>query len=109
MEAKPRFLPANPGPFPTMDGYEEISFTGHFQKKGFATEPGVTKMGSGARDDQYGVLKWKDYHVTVASSFKMLKDEEDFLDVTLVCDEESQLSAHKVGPCHPPSSHNHAR
>ena len=27
---------------------------------------------------------------------KMLKDEEDFLDVTLVCDEESQISAHKV-------------
>lgn len=93
-----------------MDGYEEISFTGHFQKKGFTTEPGVSKMGSAARDDQYGVLKWKDYHVTVASSFKMLKDEEDFLDVTLVCDEESQLSAHKVGqPCHPSSSHNHLR
>ena len=53
------------------------------------------KMGSVPKDD-YGLLKWKDYHVTVASTFKMLKDEEDFLDVTLVCDEESQISAHKV-------------
>ena len=52
-------------------------------------------MGSVPKDD-YGLLKWKDYHVTVASTFKMLKDEEDFLDVTLVCDEESQISAHKV-------------
>ena len=53
------------------------------------------KMGSVPKDD-YGLLKWKDYHVTVASTFKMLKDEEDFLDVTLVCDEESHISAHKV-------------
>ena len=53
------------------------------------------KMGSVPKED-YGLLKWKDYHVTVASTFKMLKDEEDFLDVTLVCDEESQISAHKV-------------
>lgn len=79
-----------------MDKYLKLGYT-PFQKEEIETEAhkyGVT-MGANPRDE-YGVLKWKDYHVTVASTFKMLKDEEDFLDVTLVCDEENQISAHKV-------------
>merc|ERR1719334_1037559 len=50
----------------------------------------------GATPMEYGVLKWKDYHHNVVSNFKILRDEDDFLDCTLACDEESQLSAHKV-------------
>ena len=73
------------GYLPFQKGEKSKTGEGNFQPR----------MGSVPKDD-YGLLKWKDYHVTVASTFKMLKDEEDFLDVTLVCDEDSQISAHKV-------------
>ena len=76
------------GYLPFQKGEKSKTVEGNFQHP-------AQKMGSVPKDD-YGLLKWKDYHVTVASTFKMLKDEEDFLDVTLVCDEESQISAHKV-------------
>ena len=76
------------GLLPFQTGEDSTTAEGTFQYP-------APKMGSVPKED-YGLLKWKDYHVTVASTFKMLKDEEDFLDVTLVCDEESQISAHKV-------------
>ena len=76
------------GYLPFQKGEKSKTGEGNFQHP-------APKMGSVPKDD-YGLLKWKDYHVTVASTFKMLKDEEDFLDVTLVCDEDSQISAHKV-------------
>lgn len=76
------------GYLPFQKGEKSKTVEGNFQHP-------ASKMGSVPKDD-YGLLKWKDYHVTVASTFKMLKDEEDFLDVTLVCDEDSQISAHKV-------------
>jgi len=45
--------------------------------------------------DQKYNLRWPDYHNSVLSSFRSLKEEEDFIDVTLSC-EEQQYSAHKV-------------
>jgi len=45
--------------------------------------------------DQKYNLRWPDYHNSVLSSFRSLKEEEDFIDVTLSC-EERQYSAHKV-------------
>lgn len=45
--------------------------------------------------DQKYNLRWPDYHNSVLSSFRSLKEEEDFIDVTLSC-EETQYSAHKV-------------
>ena len=41
-------------------------------------------------------LKWNDFQRTVSSSFKILRNEKDFFDVTLVSDDESQVSAHKL-------------
>ena len=41
-------------------------------------------------------LKWNDFQTTVLSSFKTLRQEEDFFDVTLVSDDEVQMSAHKL-------------
>ena len=41
-------------------------------------------------------LKWNDFQANVASSFKKLKDEKDFFDVTLVTEDEKFVSAHKV-------------
>ena len=41
-------------------------------------------------------LKWNDFQSTVTNSFKTLRQEEDFFDVTLVSDDEVQMSAHKL-------------
>ena len=41
-------------------------------------------------------LKWNDFQTNVANSFRRLRSEEDFYDVTLVSDDRQQLSAHKI-------------
>ena len=41
-------------------------------------------------------LKWNDFQTTVSQSFGILRQEEDFFDVTLVSDDEVQVSAHKL-------------
>ena len=41
-------------------------------------------------------LKWTDFQSTVSQSFRILRQEEDFNDVTLVSEDELQLSAHKL-------------
>ena len=41
-------------------------------------------------------LKWNDFHSNVAKSFSKLRCEDDFYDVTLVGDDQQQISAHKV-------------
>ena len=41
-------------------------------------------------------LKWNDFQRTLSSSFKIHRNEEDFFDVTLVSDDENQVSAHKL-------------
>ena len=41
-------------------------------------------------------LKWNDFQSTVSQSFSVLRREEDFFDVTLVSDDEIQMSAQKL-------------
>ena len=41
-------------------------------------------------------LQWNDFQTTVSNSFKIFRQEEDFFDVTLVTDDEVQMSAHKL-------------
>ena len=54
--------------------------------------------GHGADDDQdeqlYS-LRWNDFQTSILSSFRHLRDEEDFVDVTLACDGKS-FTAHKM-------------
>lgn len=47
-------------------------------------------------------LRWNDFESNISSSFRQLKDDKDFFDITLACDDE-QLQAHKVilGACSP--------
>lgn len=45
--------------------------------------------------EQQYALKWNDYQASILTSFRHLRDEEDFVDVTLACDERS-FTAHKV-------------
>ena len=41
-------------------------------------------------------LKWNDFQTTVSQSFGLFRKEEDFFDVTLVTEDEVQISAHKL-------------
>ena len=41
-------------------------------------------------------LKWNDFQTTVLQSFKSIRTDKDFLNVTLVTDDEVQIEAHKV-------------
>ena len=50
----------------------------------------------GASNQEAFVLRWNDFHSNIATSFKDLRDDDDFLDVTVACDEDNQLQAHKV-------------
>ena len=52
----------------------------------------LRKMGS----TQKYSLKWNDFTVNVASTFRDLHSRHDFVDVTLACSDGSTLEAHKV-------------
>ena len=41
-------------------------------------------------------LKWTDFQSVVSQSFSVLRQEADFYDVTLVSDDHTQISAHKL-------------
>jgi len=40
-------------------------------------------------------LKWNDFDVNISTAFRELREDKEFFDVTLVCDED-QIQAHKV-------------
>ena len=46
-------------------------------------------------------LTWSDFSTSAAESFKNLLSDPSFADVTLVCEDDRQVSAHKViiGSC----------
>jgi len=41
-------------------------------------------------------LRWNDFESNVSSAFRDIREEKDFFDVTLACDDDSQIQAHKV-------------
>ena len=41
-------------------------------------------------------LKWNDFESHMSGSFREIRDAKDFFDVTLVCDDDQQIQAHKV-------------
>ena len=41
-------------------------------------------------------IKWHDFQTTVSQSFGLLRQEEEFFDVTLVSDDELEIPAHKL-------------
>lgn len=51
-------------------------------------------MGS-ACEEQY-CLRWHDFQANVTSAFSDIRDDEDLLDVTLVCPDGHMLRAHKL-------------
>ena len=46
-------------------------------------------------DEKYN-LKWNDFQATISGSLSLLQREEDFYDVTLVSEDQTQIKAHKV-------------
>ena len=40
-------------------------------------------------------LQWNDFEASISESFRELREEKDFFDLSLVCD-DSQTQAHKV-------------
>ncbi|XP_048484128.1 protein abrupt isoform X2 [Plutella xylostella] len=55
----------------------------------------ASEAGAGAGGEQQYSLRWNDFHSAMVSSFRRLRDEEDFVDVTLAC-AGATFSAHKV-------------
>ena len=45
--------------------------------------------------DQHFCLRWNNYHSNIISEFELLREEEQFVDVTLAC-EGQQLKAHRI-------------
>ena len=41
-------------------------------------------------------LQWNDFKENVVNTFGSLKEDEDFTDVTLACEDGKQVEAHKV-------------
>ena len=58
----------------------------------------LNKIGqkAGMGSTQKYSLKWNDFSVNVASTFRDLHCRHDFVDVTLACADGSTLEAHKV-------------
>merc|ERR1712129_37320 len=46
--------------------------------------------------DEKLCLKWNDFQANISSVFGTLRDDSDFADVTLVCEDGQQVEAHKV-------------
>ena len=41
-------------------------------------------------------LQWNDFKETITASFGSLREDKDFADVTLACEDGKQMEAHKV-------------
>jgi len=41
-------------------------------------------------------LKWNDFEANISTAFREIRDDKDFFDVTLACENDEQISAHKV-------------
>jgi len=46
--------------------------------------------------DEKLCLQWNDFNDSVTSSFRNLRDDQDFTDVTLACEDGQQIEAHEV-------------
>lgn len=60
-----------------------------------ALSPATPPLPPLGHSQQHYALKWNDFQSSILNSFRHLRDEEDFVDVTLACDERS-FTAHKV-------------
>ena len=50
----------------------------------------------GASSEEQFCLRWNDFQQCIKTTFTDLRDESEFMDVTLSCDGGEQVKAHKV-------------
>ena len=55
----------------------------------------TTAFSMGNGDEQF-CLRWNDFQDSLLTTLQDLRAEEDFVDVTLVCDNGEQIPAHKL-------------
>jgi len=48
------------------------------------------------REDEKLCLKWNDFQENVISAFRTIREDKEFVDVTLVCEDGQQVEAHKI-------------
>ena len=60
-----------------------------------ATATGGSNLDLSSSSNAKYHLRWQDYPHSVVTSFRHLKEDEDFVDVTLACNSQ-QFTAHKV-------------
>ena len=48
------------------------------------------------RSDEKLCLQWNDFEENLTSAFRDMRDEKEFTDVTLACEDGEQVEAHKV-------------
>ena len=61
----------------------------------FVFEQVLTKFREAMASEKF-CLRWNDFEQNISSAFRDIRDEKDFFDVTLACDDDSQIQAHKV-------------
>ena len=69
-----------------------LPLTDHRNGINRATSPGYQRL---KMSSEKFCLKWNDFESNISGAFRELRDERDFFDVTLACD-ENQIKAHKV-------------
>ena len=52
----------------------------------------LVKMENG--DNEKLFLQWNDFHDNIRTSFKELREDKDFTDVTLACEDGQQIDSH---------------
>ena len=52
-------------------------------------------MASSTQQEKF-CLRWNDFESNLSAAFKELRQESEYLDVTLLCEDEDQIEAHKV-------------
>jgi hypothetical protein len=75
--------------------FQNIKIKQEKAKKLFALERRKSLKQSKMVDTQHFCLRWNNYQSSITSAFENLRDDEDFVDVTLACDGRS-LKAHRV-------------
>lgn len=76
--------------------FEKHTHTSTFKsEKSFELDRRKSLKRSKMVDTQHFCLRWNNYQSSITSAFENLRDDEDFVDVTLACDGRS-LKAHRV-------------
>lgn len=90
-------------PSNTASGLDPCSFSslhsssgkGKFSDQNQESQVAHNEKGHGGKYHEKYRLRWDNFSQSVVNSFKRLKEEEDFVDVTLACTTK-QFTAHKV-------------